>query len=44
MAKKYIPEKMVKVSRYSNYIPTLPDDMKRDIYARMQKLIEEEKE
>ena len=34
---------MVKVSRYSNYIPTLPDDMKRDIYARMQKLIEEEK-
>ena len=43
MAKKYIPEKMVKISRYSNYIPTLPDDIQRDIISKMQKLIEEEK-
>ena len=34
---------MVKISRYSNYIPTLPDDIQRDIYSKMQKLIEEEK-
>ena len=43
MAKKYIPEKMVKISRYSKYVPTLPDDIQRDIYSKMRMLIEEEK-
>ncbi|MBE7005405.1 MAG: hypothetical protein E7425_14205 [Ruminococcaceae bacterium] len=41
--KAYIPEKMVAVSRYQNYFPTLPREMQDDIYARMRELIEEEK-
>jgi len=41
--KKYIPEKMVSISRYRNYFPTLPEEIKQDIYARMSELIEEEK-
>ncbi len=41
--KKYIPEKMVKISRYQNFFPTLPEELQFDIYARMVELIEEEK-
>ncbi|MBQ9333292.1 MAG: hypothetical protein IJS12_03055 [Lachnospiraceae bacterium] len=40
--KKYIPEKMVAISRYRNYIPRLPEDIKQDIYDRVNELIEEE--
>ncbi len=42
--KKYIPEQMVKVSRYQNFFPTLDAGMQADVYARMRELIEEERE
>ena len=41
--KKYIPELLAAISRYQNYIPTLPPEIKQDLYARMGELIEEEK-
>ena len=41
--KKYIPEKMVAISRYRNYIPGLSEEIKQDIYDRMKELIGEEK-
>ncbi len=41
--KKYIPEKMVAVSRYQNFFPTLDPGIKQDIYTRMAELVEEEK-
>ena len=41
--KQYIPEKLVTVSRYQNWFPTLPKDVQRDVYARMWELLEEEK-
>ena len=41
--KKYIPEKLVAVSRYQNYFPTLGSEIRRDIYKRIGELIEEEK-
>ena len=34
---------LITISRYRNYIPNLSEDIKRDIYARMQELIDEEK-
>ncbi len=40
--KKYIPENMVKISRYQNFFPTPPEDIRSDIYARMEELIREE--
>jgi len=42
--KKYIPEKMVKISRYQNYFPTLGADIQAEIYDRMRELIIEEKQ
>ena len=36
---RYTPEKLVAVSRYQNYFPTLPHDIQRDIYSRMAELI-----
>jgi len=41
--KAYTPEAMVRVSRYQDFFPTLPEEIKSDIYARMRELIEEEK-
>ena len=41
--KKYEPEAMAAVSRYRNYFPTLPKDIRQDVYARMRELLEEEK-
>ena len=41
---KYTPEKLVTVSRYQNYFPTLSADIRHDTYARMSELLEEEKE
>ena len=35
--KEYKPEKLITIIRYRNYIPNLSEDIKRDIYARMQK-------
>ncbi len=40
---RYTPEKLVTVSRYQNYFPTLPEEIRRDVYARMGELLEEEK-
>ncbi|MBR1750812.1 MAG: L-2-amino-thiazoline-4-carboxylic acid hydrolase [Ruminococcus sp.] len=40
--KKYIPEEMVKISRYQNFFPTLDNDIREDIYRRMTELIKEE--
>ena len=42
--KPYTPEALVRVSRYQNFFPTLPENVKHDIYARMNVLISEEKE
>ena len=42
--KQYTPEKLVAVSRYRKYFPTLPKEVQVDIYARMQQLIAEEKQ
>ncbi len=41
--KEYKPEKLIAISRYRKFIPNLSEDIKQDIYARMQELIEEEK-
>lgn len=40
---RYTPDKLVAVSRYRNYFPTLPNDVQSDVYARIAGLIEEEK-
>ena len=41
--KRYTPEIMVAVSRYRNYFPTLEDEVRQDVYRRLQELLEEEK-
>ena len=41
--KQYTPEKLVAVSRYRNYFPTLPGNIQHDVYARMSMLLTEEK-
>ena len=35
---------MVSISRYQNYFPTLSEEIRQEVYDRMKKLIEEEKE
>lgn len=35
---------MTAISRYRNYLPTLPKDMQKEVHARMKKLIAEERE
>ncbi len=40
--KKYIPEEMVKISRYQKFFPSLELSVQKDIYARIQELIGEE--
>ena len=42
--KSYKPEKMVAVSRYQNYFPTLPQEVREDVYRRMDQLLSEENE
>ena len=44
MSEKYEPQALVKISRYQNYFPTLPNDIQNGIYNRMAELIEEEKQ
>ena len=41
--KQYNPEKLVAISRYQNYFPTLPVNLQRNVYARLTELIVEEK-
>lgn len=42
--KNYQPEKLIAVSRYQNYFPTLPADIQHAVCARMAVLIAEEKQ
>ena len=42
--KTYQPDALVKISRYRNYFPTLVPELQRNVYRRMEKLIEEEKQ
>lgn len=41
--KPYTAERLVAISRYRNYFPTLPEDVRRDVYSRIEALILEEK-
>ena len=41
--KAYEPTKLVAISRYQNYFPSLPEESREDVYARISELIEEEK-
>jgi len=41
--KPYKPDKLVAISRYRKFFPTLPEDIRMDVYRRMGELIEEEK-
>ena len=41
--KKYEPKALVAVSRYQNYFPSLPAELQRDVYARMDELLIEER-
>lgn len=40
--KAYIPEKLVKISRYRRLFPTLPAAVQREVYGRMRELLAEE--
>ena len=42
--KQYTPEKLVAISRYRRYVPTLPAELQSDIFARIRELIGEEKQ
>ena len=41
--KNYEPKQLVAISRYQNYFPSLPEESREDVYARISELIEEEK-
>lgn len=41
--KKYEPKALVAVSRYQNYFPSLRAELQRDVYARMDELLIEER-
>lgn len=42
--KRYVPEKLVAISRYQKLFPTLSKDIQQDVYVRMRVLLEEEKQ
>jgi len=42
--KQYTPEKLVAISRYRRYVPTLSRELQEDIHARIRELIVEEKQ
>ena len=42
--KPYTPEKLVAISRYQNYFPTLSEEVRGEVYRRMDALIKEEAE
>ena len=41
---RYAPEKLGAISRYQNYFPTLPAEIRNDTYKRIKELLQEEKE
>ena len=41
--KAYEPKQLVAISRYQNYFPRLPAEIREDVYACISELIEEEK-
>ena len=41
--KEYVPERLVALSRYQKYFPTLPSEIQMDVFKRISELIEEEK-
>ena len=41
--KQYAPEKLVAISRYRRFVPSLPAELQSDIFARIRELIGEEK-
>ena len=42
--KAYTPENLVKISRYRELFPTLPEDVRQDVYRRIQELVMEEQQ
>ncbi len=38
--KTYEPEAMVAISRYQNYFPTLPKEIRQDVYALIRGFLE----
>lgn len=40
---RYMPERLVAISRYQRYFTTLPANIQRGVYARIAELIDEEK-
>ena len=42
--KAYEPRRLAAISRYQNYFPSLPDEIREDVCTRISELIEEEKE
>lgn len=41
--KQYEPRRLAAISRYRKYLPTLPADVRWDVYARMEALLAEER-
>lgn len=37
--KKYVPEKLVAISRYQKSFPTPPSEIQKDVYERISELI-----
>ena len=42
--KAYTPENLVKISRYRELFPMLPEDVRQDVYRRIQELVMEEQQ
>lgn len=42
--KSYEPQKLMAISRYQDYFPTLSPEIQKDVYTRIGELIGEEKE
>ena len=42
--KAYTTENLVKISRYRELFPTLPEDVRQDVYRRIQELVTEEQQ
>jgi hypothetical protein len=42
--KAYDAKQLVAISRYQNYFPSLPEEIREEVYVRISGLIEEEKE
>ena len=42
--KAYTPENLVKISRYRELFPMLPEDVRQDVYRRIQELVTEEQQ